>query len=151
MANPQATALGLTVLNPTYNATADLSGAQAVAAGVTPGTSLIAAFIDGSQRGRSFLPPIGSMASQFVGATAAAAGTGVTVGQLYGSSTPATVVLPSVSSVSVVTDSAGNATGPLKMNLVPGTGDLVNASSVMQYILDPDVVVVANVAGTGTF
>lgn len=150
MANPQATALVYVANAGNYGvttATTNDSGAQ-VAATLSAGV-LVAAFFDGeSQRGRNFIPPLGSVSSQWNGATGAAAGTGITVGQLYGSSTAANIVFPSIVSATVVNDSAGNPTGPLKLVLQPASGDLFNASSVMTYWLDQSAVVVTV---TGTF
>lgn len=108
-------------------ASSNLSGAGNVAA-LSPGT-LIASFLDGNERGRTFVPPLGALASQFGGAAT----------PLVSSNTAAGVVFPAIVSATVISDSAGNPTGPLKLVLAPGTGDLTNASSVMTYLLDQEV------------
>jgi hypothetical protein len=147
MANPQATALGLSVVTTNYSGTATLSGAQAV--GTLSVGAYVAAFLSGEEKGRTFLPPAGAVASNWAGATGANSGTGIAfVGQLYGSSTPVQYVLPSVVSVTVINDSAGNPSGPVKVVLQPASGDLVNASSVMTYWLDQEALVLT---ATGTF
>jgi hypothetical protein len=158
MANPQATALVYTVVSANYDSQSGGSGDESPAstfssaqaqlvAGVGTGV-LVAAFFDGeSQRGRNFIPGAGAMASQWNGATGAAAGTGIVTGQLYGSSTNANIVFPYIVSATLVNDSAGNPTGPLKLVLAPAPGDLFNASSVMTYWLDQSAVIIT-VSGT---
>lgn len=107
---------------------APLVGASAVVAGLTPGTTLIALYLDGEERGRSFVPPAAGVAAP-------------------PASTTASVIFPQVVSVSQVLDSAGAATGPVKLVLKPGTGDTVNASSVLSLVLDQNVIV-STVSGT---
>lgn len=171
MANSNS-ALALTpVYAPSYTtASGNASGAQALAAALTTdsanytyntttgvytytGTTplYVASFVDGSERARSFVPPVGTMASQYTGAagnTVGASTSTVFVGQLYGGGTAVSVVMPYIQSAQVLLDSNGAATGPLKLVLVPGTGDITNASSVMTYLLDQDVVLTTV---TGTF
>lgn len=168
MANPQASALAFTVDAADVTGSGPYvtnSGANAVAVALTTdsanytlangvftytGTTplFVASFLDGSQRGRSFVPPVGTQSSQFTGATVGVGGTGLVAGSLYGSSTPVAVVFPYIQSAQVLLDSNGGATGPLKLVLVPGTGDITNASSVMTYLLDQDVMLTTV---TGTF
>jgi hypothetical protein len=105
---------------------------------------LVASFVDGeNQRSRNFTPSLGAQSSQWNGASGS--------GYLYGSGTAASVVFPSVSSVTLVTATDTNnvtSTGQIKLVLVPGSGDLFNASSIMTYYLDPSASVTTV---TGTF
>lgn len=101
-------------------------GATAVAA-LSPGT-LVAFYLDGEERGRTFTP-----VTQF-----AEAPTGGDAASKW---------FPAVVSASQVLDSTGAATGPVKLSLSPGTSDVVNASSVLNLLLDQDVIV-GTVSGT---
>ena len=93
-------------------------GATAVAA-LTPSSTLIASFQDGSGRARTWVPAVAP-----VGGTTAAE------------------VFPSITSVSQVLDSAGSATGPVILHLAAGSSDTVDAASVLRYTLDQNVSVV---------
>lgn len=112
-------------------------GATAVAA-LSAGT-LVAFLLDGEMRARTFIPYSAAQSPQWNGATG--------TGNLAGSGTTASIVFPAVVSATQVLDSAGNATGPVKLVLQPGSGDLFNASSVMSYLVDQEVVV-GTVSGT---
>ena len=102
---------------------APTEGATAVAA-LTPTSTLVASFQDGSGRSRSWVPRV------------APAG-GTTAAEWF----------PSITSVSQILDSAGSATGPVILTLAAGTSDTVNVTSPMRYTLDQDVEVVT-VSGT---
>lgn len=159
-------ALTYTVNTTNYNVTTStvLSTGANAAAALSVG-ALVAAFFDGeSQRGRSFVPPAGAVASQWSGATAdsstltlyptsvntpSVTTTQVTLpaGSLWDSGTAASVVFPSILSVTQIIGSGGSADGPVKLVLQPGSGDLFNASSVMTYWLDQNATVLT-VSGT---
>ena len=111
------------------------TGAQEVA-GLSAGT-LVAAYLDGEERGRTFIPAQNTPAATFGGGG----------GNLQASGVTAASVFPAVVSASVVNDSAGNPTGPVKLVLSPGTADVINASSVLNYLLDQESVVIT-VSGT---
>jgi len=151
-------ALTYTATVSNYNVTVSSvlsTGANAVAA-ITPGL-LVAAFMDNEGHQRSFIPPAGSNASQYNGGTGSGGAitlygtsSGFTLpagASLYTGGTAASVVFPSIVSATVVAGSDGSASGPVKLVLQPGSGDLFNASSVMTYLLDQNAIVVL-VSGT---
>lgn len=131
------------------------TGANAAAA-LSQGT-LVAAFVDLEGHQRSFIPGAGAVASQWNGAAAAAGAVtlyGTSSGftlpagtALYNGGSAASVVFPAVVSATIVQGSDGSNSGPVKLVLSPGTGDLFNASSVMTFLLDQNAIVVT-VSGT---
>jgi hypothetical protein len=151
-------ALTYVVNGPNYGVTTGAvlsTGANAVAA-LSPAQG-VAVILDGeNNRSRSFIPPAGAVASQWSGASAAGAVTlyptsvgGVTTSQvtlpaggLWNSGTAFNVVFPTIVSVTQVIDSYGNPSGPVKLVLQPGSGDLFNASSTMTFWLDQNATVI---------
>lgn len=110
--------------------------------------TLVAAILDKEQRAYDYFPsPAGSIVAGSNAFTWPSTWNGVTI---VPGTTNATAVFPAVVSASLATatDPAGTVTpGQLVLNLRPAAGDVVNASSVMNFRLDPEAVVLT-VSGT---
>ncbi len=151
-------ALTYAVTKTDYNVTTSSvlsTGANAVGA-LSAGT-LVAAFMDLEGHQRSFIPPAGAVYTQWNGAAGASGAvtlygtsSGFTIPaglSLYNGGSAASIVFPAVVSATVQAGSDGSASGPVKLVLSPGSGDLFNASSVMTYLLDQNAIVIT-VSGT---
>lgn len=111
------------------------------------GTTLVAAIFDKSQFSHNFMPsPAGNYDSNTSAFTWPTSWNGIAVA----SGNAASTVFPIVNTISVVTatDAGGvESIGQVRLGLKPASGDVVLPASVMNYVLDPQAVVLT-VSGT---